>query len=99
MQTVPLGNIHYTGADIVRDLIVENRRKNRNRKFLVLDITRDRLPCADLVLCRDCLLHLTFEEILMAIANIRQSGATYLLATTFLENPVNVDIKTGHWRT
>src|SRR5258707_8039307 len=33
MHTVPLGNIHYIGADIVEDLIIENRRKYKNRNF------------------------------------------------------------------
>src|SRR5260221_9327824 len=37
MYTVPLGHIRYIGADIVEELIIENRRKYRNRKFLVLD--------------------------------------------------------------
>lgn len=99
MQAVPLGNIHYIGADIVEDLILDLRQKYKNLNFLVLDITGDRLPHADLILCRDCLFHLTFEDIFRAVANIRKRGAKYLLTTTFLEHSVNVDTTTGGWRT
>src|SRR4029453_1207153 len=52
----------------------------------------------DLGLCRDCLVHLSFENIGRAIDNIRVSGARYLLTTTFLDHEVNGDIEDGDWR-
>ncbi len=55
------------------------------REYLVADLIRDPLPKADLVLCRDCLVHLPFAEGIEALANLRRSGATWLLATTFPE--------------
>ena len=56
------------------------------------------LPRADLVLCRDCLVHLSFDNIERALANIRASGAMFLLTTTFLEHEANIDIEDGDWR-
>src|SRR5262249_44319665 len=53
---------------------------------------------ADLVLCRDGLVHLSAADIWRALRNFRRSGADYLLATTFIGDRVNVDIATGEWR-
>lgn len=64
----------------------------------MLDLTRDRLPTVDLVLCRDCLVHLSFAQAQQALANIAASGARYLLTTTFTGRSENADIPTGKWR-
>lgn len=94
--------IPYIGADIVEALALENEKRfggpQSNRRFVHLDLTRDPLPRADAVLCRDCLVHLSFEHIFRAIDNIRGSGARYLLTTTFLEHEQNEDIEDGDWR-
>ena len=68
------------------------------REYRVGDLIRDPLPQADLVLCRDCLVHLPFAEGMEALANIRRSGATWLLATTFPARESNADIRMGRWR-
>jgi hypothetical protein len=92
----------YIGADIVQALVHENERRfggsGSNRQFVQLDLTRDALPRADLVLCRDCLVHLSFANIRRALDNIRASGARLLLTTTFLEHDSNADIEDGDWR-
>ena len=90
----------YTGADIVPALVAENQARfgGAGRRFLALDLTRDPLPEADAVLCRDCLVHLSFPNIERALANIRRSGARRLLATTFPETAANRDIEDGDWR-
>jgi hypothetical protein len=101
LSTVDL-RVTYIGADIVEALVRENERRyggpSSKRRFVRLDLTKDPLPPADAVLCRDCLVHLSFENIALAIANIRASGARYLLTTTFLEHDHNVDIEDGDWR-
>jgi hypothetical protein len=101
LSTVDLG-VSYTGADIVPSLVEENERRyggsSTGRRFLKLDLTKDALPRTDLVLCRDCLVHLSFENIHRAIDNIRASGARYLLTTTFLDHEANSDIEDGDWR-
>jgi hypothetical protein len=63
-----------------------------------LNLTRDPLPRADVVLCRDCLVHLRYAQIFAAFVNLRRSGAKYLLATTFVELDANSEIDTGDWR-
>jgi hypothetical protein len=90
----------YVGADIVGHLILKNIRdcSGPNRTFVRLDLTSDELPEADIVLCRDCLVHLSFDNIVKAIANIKRSTARYLAATTFPEHRENLDIVDGDWR-
>ena len=87
----------YIGADIV-DTIIQRNRRRYGREFLRLDLCSDELPVADIVLCRDCLVHLSFAHIEQAIRNLRRSGSTWLLTTTFLECETNEDIVTGDWR-
>ncbi|WP_081356502.1 glycosyltransferase [Priestia aryabhattai] len=90
----------YTGVDIVSELIEENNKKYSayNRRFLNLNILQDSLPKADLILCRDCLVHLSFDDIQSAIINFKKSKSKYLLTTTFTNVSQNIDIKTGEWR-
>ncbi len=90
----------YCGVDIVPAVIEDNRRRHAapGRTFLCLDIRREPLPRADLVLCRDCLVHLSFRDALAALANFRASGATWLLTTTFPGRTANRDAVTGEWR-
>jgi hypothetical protein len=83
----------------VPELIARNKKgfENHTHSFLVADIVTDNLPQADLILCRDCLVHLSNEDVFDALKNIRQSGARYFLTTTFpLHN--NMDILNGSWR-
>jgi hypothetical protein len=90
----------YLGADVVTELVAENERLHADatHRFLTLDLTRDPLPPADLILCRDCLVHLSFEDVLSALRNVARSSATYLLTTTFVGCEQNEDIVTGDWR-
>jgi hypothetical protein len=64
----------------------------------VLDLTRSPLPPADLLLCRDCLVHLSYTDIAEAIDNVRRSTIEYLLTTTFTAESGFRDIVTGDWR-
>jgi hypothetical protein len=100
LSQADLSGIDYTGADIVPDLVASNtwRYGAPGRRFARLNLARDPLPRADLVLCRDGLVYLRYEQIFRAFANLRRSGSTYLLATTFLELDANTEIDTGDWR-
>lgn len=99
MQHVDLNGIDYIGVDVVPELVQDNsvRYAQPRRHFIVADITCDPLPRSDLILCRDCLIHLSYRFIHSAIANFRQSGAQYLLASTS-PSAINQDILTGQCR-
>lgn len=100
MQHVDLTGISYTGADIVPEIVAENaaRYGAPGRTFVQLDLTRDPLPRADVLLCRDALVHLSFADIRRVLRNVRASGTAYLLTTTFPGHAVNEDIVSGDWR-
>jgi hypothetical protein len=100
LSAVRLDIDEYTGADIVPELIRANAERygGAGRRFLVLDLTSSPLPEAGLVLCRDCLVHLSFERIFDAVGNLKRSGSRYLLATTFPEQESNAEIEDGDWR-
>ncbi|WP_020672977.1 class I SAM-dependent methyltransferase [Amycolatopsis nigrescens] len=100
LSGVELGVDQYVGADIVPELVALNRGRyaGDGRRFLTLDLTADELPEADAVLCRDCLVHLSFADIQRALRNLRRSGSRYLLTTTFADLARNSDIESGDWR-
>ncbi|RXH15347.1 class I SAM-dependent methyltransferase [Bradyrhizobium guangzhouense] len=95
-------DVDYTGIDIVPSLIAANSarvaRGELRGRFVVADITRDPLPRCEVLLCRDCLVHLSFRNIARALARFRASGAQFLLVTTFPEWEDNGDCEDGDWR-
>jgi len=96
MSTLDLP-VDYIGGDIVTALIHENQARyaDARRQFQELDITCSPLPMADLLLCRDCFLHFPNAAILAALTNIKASGSTYLLTTSFMDQGDNPDIEIG----
>ena len=100
MKQIDLGRTKYIGVAIVPEMIAEDIRKYRDdsREFRILDLTKGPVPLADLILCRDCLVHLSFRDSFAAIRNFKSSGSEYLLTTTFPGVPRNEDGPTGGWR-
>lgn len=101
MSKTDLNIDSYIGIDIVNEIIEMNQQKfaKEGFKFIALDVISDNLPKTDLILCRDCLVHLSFKQIKKAVGNFKLSGSTYILTTTYpnlLEK--NKDILTGEWR-
>ena len=94
--------VRYLGIDIVPALIENLRARARageiKGEYRLADITGDSLPRCDAILCRDALVHLSFANIAHAVANVRTSGATWLIATTFPEWQLNLDCEDGDWR-
>jgi SAM-dependent methyltransferase len=90
----------YLGVEVVEELAAANRARHGNprRRFAALDVIRDPLPRADLILCRDCLVHLKTAQVTAALRNFRRSGSRYLLATTFTGDHPNADVPLGGWR-
>jgi hypothetical protein len=94
--------VRITGVDIVPDLIAALRERAAlgeiEGDYRLADITQHLLPRRDAILCRDCLVHLCFANIERALQNFRQSGATWLITTTFPEWQQNLDCEDGDWR-
>jgi hypothetical protein len=95
----------YVGGDVVQAIVDAARAKYGapGRNFERVDLTTGPLPLvdrepADAVLCRDCLIHLSFANIHRVFDVLKASGARYLLTTTFLEQQANVDVLDGDWR-
>lgn len=100
MESVADSVDRYTGVDIVAPLVARVARAHgsERRAFLCRDFTRDPLPRADVILCRDALVHFSFADARAALRNFRRSGARYLLATTFIAHERNENCRTGGWR-
>lgn len=90
----------YIGVDVVPDLITRNQKLYGNDKtrFVFCDLTRDKLPRADVILCRDCFIHFSYRHIAAAIKNFKRSGSTYLLTNSYPAWPENANIRTGDFR-
>lgn len=101
-HVLPTLDIDYIGVDIVKPLIEANREMfgNSRTSFMHLDLINDALPRADLLICRDCLPHLSFENTDKFLTNFVQSGIPYLLTTTHFPTSdfSNMDIQTGDFR-
>jgi hypothetical protein len=100
MNSVDLDKIDYIGADIVKELIQKNnaRYAKNSIRFQYLNLIKDKLPKVDLIFCRDCLVHLSFADVSLALENVWNSQSEYFLTTTFVERQDNQDIVTGRWR-
>lgn len=101
MQQVDLSGIRYIGGDIVPELIQRNSAKfgtTEDRVFVVRDLCGDELPRVDLVLCRDCLVHLTLRDGRNALKNIQRSGSRYLLTTTYTSRTINPELNPSFFR-
>ncbi|MBA3894972.1 MAG: class I SAM-dependent methyltransferase [Gemmatimonadales bacterium] len=100
MRTVDLPVARYIGADLVPEIVEPLAAEfgDAGRQLRVLDLTRDPLPQADLLFCRDCLVHVSFADIRRALENVLRSGIPHMLVTTFPGAEPNEDIVSGDWR-
>lgn len=99
MKTVDKG-CEYIGADVVEELIESNKALYSSEKvqFRHLDLIHDDLPKVDLIFCRDCLQHLSYSDVMNAVNNIKRSGSSYLLVTSYHRTKKNHDIHSGDYR-
>jgi len=84
-------NIKYIGGDIVKQLIDQNNKKysKPNVQFIEIDILKDKLPSADIILCRDCLIHFSYKNIKKFLNNFVNSEIEYILITSYETNKNN----------
>jgi hypothetical protein len=95
--------IEYIGGDIVKPLINENKNKYEgiSVKFIHIDLTDKQFPKVDLMLCRDCLFHLSYNDIMLVLENFLKSEIKYLLTSSHNNTQnifINRDISTGDFR-
>jgi len=100
MRQTNLNINQYIGVDIVEELIEKNQQEfsSDNILFKCLNLAKDVLPKVDLIFSRDCLVHLSYEDIIKILRNFKASGAKYLLTTTYPDRQENIDLGTGFWR-
>lgn len=101
MKEVDLNGINYVGYDIVKNVVDTNilNYGKCNILFDELDIVKQPPPCADLILCRDCFVHLSNRDVMKSLSNFKKSGTKYLLTTTFIGIDGNTDLVSGRgWR-
>lgn len=100
MSTVDFpDDVTYIGGDIVEFMIEENQKNYQGKNFQVIDLSKDALPSVDLLICRDCLLHLSFSDIQSVFDNISRSNIKYVLTSNWFEEYDNFqDIETGKVR-
>ena len=95
-------DVDYIGADIVPSIVAENSRKYKchNVRFIELDITADSFPDATFWHCRDCLIHLSFANIMRSFENFAQSKIEYAMITCayLADDQSNYDIADGDFR-
>jgi len=99
MKEVDLG-CGYIGTDIVKSVIEENikHHQKENVTFIHSNAIEDKIPDGDIVLCRDVLFHLSYEDGKKLIENIKKSKAKFLVTTSHKEMTLNKDIYTGNFR-
>jgi hypothetical protein len=101
-EVVRASSIQYRGGDIVPALVKNNQARFGSTRvnFQGFDIILDRFPDADLWLCRDCLFHLTYQQIYAALKNFTESSIPYALLTNHRDAGAasNHDISTGDCR-
>jgi SAM-dependent methyltransferase len=101
MRHVDLSRVDYCGADVVPGVVARNQElfSRAGVRFVQADLTKDDLPRADFILCRDCWVHLSFQDIAAVLENFRRSGATWLLVSNSPDTRKNVNKFTGlSWR-
>lgn len=99
---LPELSAHYIGGDIVADLIDQLNEEHAGERvsFRHVDIIKDPLPAADMMMCRDCLFHFSYADTQGFLRNFLRSGIPCLLTTSHVNTDgfANRDIATGLFR-
>jgi hypothetical protein len=85
-----LPHVDYSGMDIVKDQVEQNKKHYPSLTFFQGDVSVYPLKKYDLVFSKECTQHLKESTTLDFLRNILKSGSTYLLITSF-DVPVNSD--------
>lgn len=100
-EVVETTGVDYAGYDIVPAQVARNSERHGRPgvRFAPFDITSG-VPeeSGDLVLFRDCMLHLSFADGLAALSNVGKMDARWVLTSTDTGIERNTDIVTGRFR-
>ena len=80
-------DVSYLGGDVVKSLIEElihDPYLKARGEFVVIDLTTDPLPSADMMLARDFLFHLSYRDTLSFLKNFAEFDIPYLLTTSYI---------------
>lgn len=83
-------DIDYSGMDIVKEQIIENKKRYPEYKFIHGDMTETRIGKYDLVFSKEGTQHITEKATLRFLDNLKKSGSTYACLTHY-EIPQNSD--------
>lgn len=89
-------HVRYTGIDCVQELIDRHKvahKDNKNHVFICDDILSKEIPKSDLVICRDVLFHMTFENGIKVLKNVSRSRSKLFLTTTYPELAQNRQVE------
>lgn len=83
MSHIDLEDIEYDGYDIVKEAVeAASKHTASNIAFHHADVLQMQIPKADLILCKDVLIHLPDSDVLALLQAIRSSGSRLLASTT-----------------
>jgi SAM-dependent methyltransferase len=94
-------NVKYRGVDIVENLVRHNSRTYAiagKIEFECQDLVSDPIGEFDLVIARDFLIHLSYEDSFKFLSNFCLSNSKFLLTTSYPWVNINSDIPTGKFR-
>jgi 2-polyprenyl-3-methyl-5-hydroxy-6-metoxy-1,4-benzoquinol methylase len=100
-QVVANETFRYIGCDVVRSVIDENieRYQTETVTFRHLNACEEPIPSGDVIICREVLFHLSFDDIARLIKNVRSSStASYFIATLDTSTWFNSNIQSGDFR-
>lgn len=109
MKNVRLpADCRYVGGDIVPELAAQLQQtygstdgrvgEVPSRRFIAFDLTSDSFPLADVWLCKDCLQHLSNDDIQLVLDNFRRSQVKVALISNHVGVNSNAEIATGQFR-
>ena len=92
----------YIGIDIVDEVIEKNKSSYNleNVDFRIANICEDELPKGDIIMVREFLFHLSYNDINNFLINLSKTDYKYLLTSTHIvnQNYKNMNIQTGDFR-
>jgi SAM-dependent methyltransferase len=101
-KEIKWGNVQYLGVDVVKNVIDEdiNKYSAENIHFQQIDILKDPLPPADLLICKDVLMHLTNDDIVDFLERNKQYKHYLFTNNVDFESSSNMnkDIMRGDFR-